>query len=112
MKSLIALMVFLPGYLFAQEDSLREFQYMHKGELFLFDSGVAISDRQYQFFYRNQAYKEIKSTVSTAINNPPKVIYVDRPVRNKGDGNKLAWGGGGVAVGTLLSIIITLMVSK
>ena len=95
----------LPGYLFAQGDTLQEFRYMYKGELYPFDSGVAISDQQYQFFYRNQAYKEIKSTVTTAINNPPRVIYVDRPVRNKGDGNKLTWSVIGIVSGIIISLV-------
>lgn len=108
MKILIVILFMMPGYLFAQADTLREFRYMYKGELYPFDSGVAISDQQYQFFYRNQAYKEIKSTVSTAINNPPKVIYIDREVPKKGEGNKIKWFGIGAVSGCILMLIITL----
>jgi len=90
-------------------DTLPEIRYLYKGEPFPFDSGVVMSDRQYQFIYRNDRYKDIKSTVSNAILQPPKVTFVDREVRKKGDGNKVTYFSAGGGAGVILTILILLI---
>lgn len=107
MKSyyLLAALLLLAPLCSSQDlDSLREFSYQYKGQPFPFDSGMSISDRQYNFIFRQGAFTELGAQMKNAIKVVPKTIYVDVPVRKKGDGNKVIWTILGGVAGAALGI--------
>jgi len=107
------LMALMPGFVLAQADTTKvpkEIVYQYKGEPFALDSGVSISDRQYQFLMRSYALKGIQNTVTSGIEKAPKIVYIEKPVRNKKD--RLTWFLTGTAAGVLVTTIITVIVKK
>lgn len=72
-------------------DTLKEFKYQYKGEPFPYDSGVSTSDRQYTFMFNQFLLADMKAGIKESLKPVPKIVYVDKPVRMKGDGNKIVW---------------------
>ena len=113
MKSLILfILMFVPLIVFGQDkeapiDTLKkEIQYLYRGNFFPYDSGVAISDQQYQFLIRSYAIKSIQNTINYGTEKAPKIVYVNTPVRNKGDSNKIVWFFTGTAAGIAICALI------
>jgi len=100
MKIFIGVIILLFGTEAVAQD-IGEIKYQYKSEAFPYDSGVAISERQYQFILRNQTYNEITEKTTLP---PPKIIIQEREVRKKGDGNKVIW----FIVGLIPGVIIGL----
>lgn len=88
-------------------DSLKEFRYQYKGQPFPYDSGVSISDRQYVYLFKMSIYNQIENRTDEALKPVPRIVYVNKEVRKKGDGNKWIWGGGGTLLGLIAGILIT-----
>lgn len=88
-------------------DSLKEFRYLYKGEMMPFDSGVAMSERQYSFLLKQSIYVKLEEQTTSAINKVPEVVFVNKEVRRKGDGNKGAWGLGGALLGLVIGFFAT-----
>lgn len=89
--------------------SVGEIKYQYKGEPFPYDSGVAISDRQFTFIQKQSKIKEVKSVIRAALERPPvvQVQYVDRIVEKKPHWTKRALGIlGGVAIGIIASCAV------
>lgn len=101
MKALIFL-IFISTAATAQTTG--EFKYQYKEEAFPYDSGVSVSDKQYQFLLRQQLYNGISDKTKT---EPPKVIIQTKEVRRKGDGSKWKWGLGGLLLGSLAAFFAT-----
>lgn len=86
-----------------------EMTYQYKGELFPYDSGVSISDRQFTHLYKQNKLKETKSIVRVALDRPPvvQVQYVDRIVEKKPHWtNKVLTVLSGVAVGVVIALTV------
>lgn len=95
----------LPALCQKEEDSLAHYAYLEKGEPFPFDSGVAISYVQYQVLFRNSLIERILTGTKEVLQPVPRTVYVEKEVRKKGDGNKVAWGLGGVGLGTFITAL-------
>lgn len=87
-------------------DSLSNFAYLYKGEPMPFDSGVAVSDRQYQYLFKLSLISRIENGVNDILTPVPRTVYVDKIVRKKGDGNKGIWFAIGAAGGSLITTLI------
>ena len=99
---------------FAQEkvDSLKQFKYLYFGEPMPFDSGVAISDKQYSYLLKQSIYRDLDSRVSSALKPVPKIVYETKEIRKKGDGNKLVWFLSGTTAGIVVTTIISVFIKK
>lgn len=102
MKILLTALILLFGIEVLAQD-VGEIKYQYKNELYPYDSGVSISDRQYQFIIRNQVYNVIHD--KTVI-PPPKIVIQEKEVRKKGDGNRVIWSVIGVVIGVVLGVSI------
>ncbi|MCE7039254.1 hypothetical protein [Dyadobacter sp. CY312] len=107
MKALIAILLFLSFQAFAQETG--EVTYHYRNEPFPYDSGVAISDRQYQFILFMQGINKAKMEAKVV---PPKIVLHTITQRKKGDGNKLTWFGTGVGAAILIKVVHGLVTKK
>lgn len=87
-------------------DSLSNFAYLRKGDPMPFDSGVAISERQYQHIFKMALIGRIESGTDKILTPVPRTVYVDREIRKEGDGNKVTWSSIGAAGGSLLTALI------
>lgn len=90
-------------------DTLKHFTILFKGEPMPYDSGVAVDYIQYQFIARQDIFSALQGRLGNALKPVPKIVYVDKIVRKKGDGKKSTWflGGAGAGIGlTLLGIIL------
>jgi len=101
MKIIIGVIILLFGIDAIAQD-VGEIKYQYKSEAFPYDSGVAISERQYQFILRNQTYNEITEKTTLP---PPKIIIQEKEVRKKGDGNKIIWFLSGATIGVLTGFL-------
>lgn len=100
------------GFSQAKEDSLSQFKYLYKDERFPFDSGVAISDKQYSFLLRQSIYNKLDSRLENALKPVPKIVYETKEVRKKGDGNKVAWFLSGTVAGVIVTQVIVIFTKK
>ena len=107
MKILI-LMLFVSTTCLAQQKE-GEIVYQYKNDAFPFDSGVSVSDRQYQFILRGQVYNVITEKAATP---PPKIVIQTKEVRQKGDGNKIVWFLTGTTAGIVVTTIAVGLIKK
>lgn len=109
MKWIIALIMLAVGFgALGQGQDKGEITYQFKKQPFPYDSGVAISDRQYQFILSIQGLDKIQEKVTVP---PPQIVIRMVEVKKKGDGNKLLWGGGGV-VSMILVWVVSSVIKK
>jgi hypothetical protein len=108
-KSVLIIFVLLSWSVYGQAeekpkvDSLSQFRYLYKGEPMPFDSGVAVSHAQYVYLFTQSIFTGLDAKYQNAEKPVPKIVYVDREKRRKGDGKIWVWLlaglAGGVAAG-------------
>lgn len=93
-------------------DTLKEFRFLRKGEPMPFDSGIAVSYRQYVFLEISSIQDKAEQNTDSGLKALPEVVYVKTEVRRKGDGNKLTWSTLGGLAGIILGVTIGALSSR
>jgi len=115
MRAILTLIFILtPLWVFSQDSTgvKKEIIYQTLGQPFPFETGVSISEAQYNFFFRTYALKGIQNTVNSGIEKAPKVVYVDKIVHDKKEGNKVVYFLTGTTAGIILTATLALLIKK
>ncbi len=72
-------------------DSLKNIKYLYKDQPMPFDSGVAMSEKQYMYFFKQNMYSGLKTGMDQALTPVPKVVYITTEVKKKKKGGGFWW---------------------